>query len=176
VSDTQWPRFYVFKQDVPDGPHLNCGSIHAPDIELALLNARDVFVRRPACVSLWVVPAEAIHRNPPAGEAEDQPQPPDTAEPFVVFLKADHRQPHQSAGEVEAVSAEQALALAEAERSGERWVELWVAPAASMLGSDPADQAAWFAPADDKPYRHGSFYHTETAMRQLMAGGSIDES
>lgn len=175
MSDTQWPRYYVFKQEASDGPHLNCGTIHAPDIEMALLNARDVFVRRPACVSLWVVPAIAIHRKPPAGEAGDQTKARDAAEPFVVFIKADHRQPHQSAGEVEAVSAEQALALAEAELAVEGWVELWVAPAASLLGSDPADQAAWFEPADDKPYRHGSFYHTETAMRQLMAGGPIDE-
>ncbi len=36
----QWPRFEVFKQDKVDGPIRNVGSVHAPDAELALLNAR----------------------------------------------------------------------------------------------------------------------------------------
>ncbi len=47
-------------KDAADSPHLNCGSIHAPDGEMALLNARDVFVRRPDCVSLWVAPAARV--------------------------------------------------------------------------------------------------------------------
>lgn len=60
MTDTQWPRFEVFQHNRPDGPHWNIGSVHAPDAEMALMNARDVFVRRPTCYSLWVVPAEAI--------------------------------------------------------------------------------------------------------------------
>src|SRR5690606_36949825 len=58
--DTQWPRFEVFQQVRPDTPFHNVGSVHAPDAELALQNARDVFVRRPQTVTLWVVPADRI--------------------------------------------------------------------------------------------------------------------
>lgn len=60
MSDTQWPRYEVFKQDNPKKPHEAVGSVHAPDAEMALLNARDVFVRRPFAVSLWVVKADNI--------------------------------------------------------------------------------------------------------------------
>jgi ring-1,2-phenylacetyl-CoA epoxidase subunit PaaB len=59
-EDTQWPRFEVFLQDREGSAHQDVGSVHAPDIDLALMNARDVFARRPRCTSLWVVPAEAI--------------------------------------------------------------------------------------------------------------------
>ncbi len=55
--------YEVFKQDRPDGPFRNVGSVHAPDAELALVNARDVFARRPSCVALWVVPDDAILRR-----------------------------------------------------------------------------------------------------------------
>jgi ring-1,2-phenylacetyl-CoA epoxidase subunit PaaB len=60
MTDTQWPRFIVFQQAKVDAPHQYAGSVHAPDAEMALMNARDVFVRRPTCVSLWVVPSTAV--------------------------------------------------------------------------------------------------------------------
>jgi ring-1,2-phenylacetyl-CoA epoxidase subunit PaaB len=59
-TDTQWPRFQVLLQEAEGKPHQDVGSVHAPDAEFALLNARDVFARRPACISMWVVPVEAI--------------------------------------------------------------------------------------------------------------------
>ena len=63
MTDTQWNRYQVFVQESEGKPHLDYGSVHAPDPELALLNARDVFARRPDCVSMWVVPVEAIYSN-----------------------------------------------------------------------------------------------------------------
>ena len=46
MTDTQWPLYEVFEQERPGQPHRNAGAVHAPDPELALQNARDVFVRR----------------------------------------------------------------------------------------------------------------------------------
>jgi ring-1,2-phenylacetyl-CoA epoxidase subunit PaaB len=56
--------YEVFKQEREGAPFRNVGSVHAPDAEMALMNARDVFARRPACHSLWVVPDAAILRRP----------------------------------------------------------------------------------------------------------------
>jgi ring-1,2-phenylacetyl-CoA epoxidase subunit PaaB len=36
------------------------GSLHAPDAEMALRNARDVYTRRMEGVSIWVVPSALI--------------------------------------------------------------------------------------------------------------------
>ena len=58
--DSQWPLWEVFVQGKEGKPHEHAGSVHAPDAELALQNARDVYARRPPVVSIWVVPAEAI--------------------------------------------------------------------------------------------------------------------
>ena len=60
MMDSQWPRYEVFLQDREGRPHRNVGSVHAPDAEMAMQNARDVFVRRPTCLSLWVVLSEDI--------------------------------------------------------------------------------------------------------------------
>ncbi|RMG41082.1 MAG: 1,2-phenylacetyl-CoA epoxidase subunit B [Candidatus Dadabacteria bacterium] len=56
----EWPLWEVFTQDKKGSPHVHCGSVHAPDAEMALQNARDVYTRRGDTSSIWVVPSEAI--------------------------------------------------------------------------------------------------------------------
>jgi ring-1,2-phenylacetyl-CoA epoxidase subunit PaaB len=56
----------VFTQPKTGAPHVHAGSLHAPDEETALQNARDVYTRRGEAVSLWVVPAEAIVASSPS--------------------------------------------------------------------------------------------------------------
>lgn len=68
-QDTQWPLWEVFVQSRSGKPHEHAGSLHAPDPEIALQNARDVYARRGKVNSIWVVPTEAITATRP----EDQP-------------------------------------------------------------------------------------------------------
>ncbi|MGH2627163.1 MAG: phenylacetic acid degradation protein, partial [Anaerolineales bacterium] len=106
MSDTQWPAFYVFKQDREGEPHENVGTVHAPDAELALLNARDVFVRRPECVSLWVAPESQVTSRTVqelgAGSPADEPGGPEAE--YRVFKKVQQRGSHVHAGSVRARS------------------------------------------------------------------------
>lgn len=46
--------------------HKHAGSLHAPDNEVALKNARDVYTRRSEGVSIWVVESKHIHASDPA--------------------------------------------------------------------------------------------------------------
>lgn len=64
----QWPLWEVFTQAAGGAPHEHAGSVHAPDAEMALQHARDVYTRRGEAVSLWVVPSAAITATTP-GEA-----------------------------------------------------------------------------------------------------------
>jgi ring-1,2-phenylacetyl-CoA epoxidase subunit PaaB len=59
-DDTLWDLWEVFTQKKTGAPHEHAGSVRAPDKELALLNARDVYSRRNEAVSIWVVPADSI--------------------------------------------------------------------------------------------------------------------
>ena len=85
-----WPKYEVFKQERDGGPFRNVGSVHAPDAELALLAARDVFARRPACHSLWVVPAATIYARSIQEPLPDAP--PGPAERYAVCAKQSQRQ------------------------------------------------------------------------------------
>jgi len=59
ISD-QGPLWEVFIQSKPGIPHKHAGSLHAPDAEMALTAARDVYTRRSEGMSLWVVLSNSI--------------------------------------------------------------------------------------------------------------------
>ena len=46
--------------------HRHVGSLHAPDAETAILNARDVYTRRNEGVSIWVVEAAHVTASSPS--------------------------------------------------------------------------------------------------------------
>lgn len=167
MSDTQWICYEVFKQDAPNKPHQAVGSVHAPDAEIAMLNARDLFVRRPKCVSLWVVPASDIFSRTQQ-ELELQPlptnQPISADQPsqiFYIFRKSSHRRAMtfvDHVGEVSAPTAEQALQQALGCFTDEVGLAWWVVPAAAIVASREEDIESLFAPALTKTYRHQSAY------------------
>ena len=64
----EWPLWEVFIRGQHGLSHRHVGSLHAPDAEMAMRNARDVYTRRNEGVSIWVVPSAEITASSP-GEA-----------------------------------------------------------------------------------------------------------
>lgn len=60
-----WPSWEVFVRGKRGLDHRHVGSLIAPDPELALLSARDVYTRRSEGVSLWVVQSSDIVASRP---------------------------------------------------------------------------------------------------------------
>ena len=65
TSRRDWPLFEVFMHSRRGLSHVHAGSLHAPDAEMALRNARDIYTRRQEGVSLWVVEASSITASSP---------------------------------------------------------------------------------------------------------------
>lgn len=176
--DTQWPTFEVFQQDRPDRPHKNAGSVHAPDAEIALQNARDVFVRRPRCHNLWVVSAQDIlartRQEIEAGKLE--PVHEETAIAFETYLVCQKRNQRnamefvEQVGEVQAGSPEQALARAVEQFGRESGWVWWVFPEQAIVRSVEDDIPSMFAPAETKTYKQPQEYRTVTMMKEVRRG------
>lgn len=64
-NNSQWPLWEVFVQSKPGLAHKHAGSVHAPDREMALQNARDVYSRRSEGTNIWVVPSQYITASTP---------------------------------------------------------------------------------------------------------------
>ena len=56
-NSTIWEVFIQSKNGLP---HKHAGNVHAPDKEMALQNARDLYTRRNEGSCIWVIKAEDI--------------------------------------------------------------------------------------------------------------------
>ena len=65
VDKREWPLYEVFVRSKRGLSHVHAGSLHAPDEEMALRNARDLYTRRQEGVSVWVVKAYDISASSP---------------------------------------------------------------------------------------------------------------
>lgn len=65
MSGADWPMWEVFVRARRGVSHVHAGTVHAPDAEIALQHARDLFTRRAEGVSIWVVPSEHVTASNP---------------------------------------------------------------------------------------------------------------
>jgi ring-1,2-phenylacetyl-CoA epoxidase subunit PaaB len=175
MADTQWPRYQVILQEKEGAPHQDVGSVHAPDPEMALQNARDVFVRRPDCINLWIVPATAIFSKTAQEleewDASDGEETGRTVnETYYVFCKLKAAGTQILAGTVEASSPVEAMQRG-VKKFGSHRLPLawWVFPARLVVQTNLQDVESMFTPARDKTFRLSSGFHTVSAMRSIRS-------
>ena len=65
ATAANWPLWEVFVRSKRGVSHVHAGTVHAPDAELALQNARDLFTRRSEGVSIWVVKSSDVTASDP---------------------------------------------------------------------------------------------------------------
>ena len=169
--DTQWPSFQVFEQPRPDAPYQNAGTLHAPDAEMALMMARDLFVRRPTCIGLWVVPKAQVFARSAEQLADPEWRSGAPSSPaggtFRVFQKTAAAGTHHFVGMIEGAGPADALERALVELAEPRALVWWVVPTDAFTESSSGDADSMFAPARDKTYRDQAEYHTFSLMRDI---------
>jgi ring-1,2-phenylacetyl-CoA epoxidase subunit PaaB len=87
---------------------------------------------------------------------------------YEVFVRPKRGLSHQHVGSLHAADPRMALQLARDvyTRRGEG-VSLWVVPSAAITASDPEDKDPYFATAEDKVYRHPTFYDVPEGVENL---------
>lgn len=183
--DTQWPRWEVFKQDAPGKPHQAIGSVHAGDPEHALHTARNVFVRRPAAVSLWAVhwanlltaTPEELTTNPAVLDT------PGESGSYHVGIKRTSKRSMtfvDLVGTVEATGPGDALRLAREQHPDALTWLVFPESAVVRTDDDPGTVESWFAPAVDKTYKQQQAYgvigrHVGELKRAGRMPGRVNE-
>jgi ring-1,2-phenylacetyl-CoA epoxidase subunit PaaB len=85
---------------------------------------------------------------------------------WEVFTQSEQGAPHEHAGSLHAVDAEQAIQNARdvyARRGGV--ISLWVVPSGAITASSPGEAGPFFDPGADKAYRHPQFYKVPRGVR-----------
>jgi ring-1,2-phenylacetyl-CoA epoxidase subunit PaaB len=87
---------------------------------------------------------------------------------WEVFVRSRGGLAHKHVGSVHAADAPMALEAArDVYTRRMEGVSLWVAPSAAIVASDPAEAGPLFEPAEDKIYRHPTFYQVPEGVKHI---------
>ena len=87
---------------------------------------------------------------------------------YEVFIRAKSGLSHRHAGSVHAADDEMALDHARDTYTRRmEGVSIWVVRSDRIAASDPAEHSVMFEPAEDKIYRHPTFYDVPDGVENL---------
>jgi ring-1,2-phenylacetyl-CoA epoxidase subunit PaaB len=87
---------------------------------------------------------------------------------WEVFIQSKAGLAHKHAGSVHAADGEMALQNArDLYTRRQEGTSIWVVPAAAIVASNPEDSDSFFDPADDKIYRHPTFYEMPEGAKHI---------
>ena len=85
---------------------------------------------------------------------------------WEVFVRSRRGLDHKHVGSLHAADAEQAMQAArDTYTRRQEGVSIWVVRASDIHASQGDDDAAFFDPADDKVYRHPTFYDVPEELK-----------
>jgi ring-1,2-phenylacetyl-CoA epoxidase subunit PaaB len=87
---------------------------------------------------------------------------------WEVFVRARSGLNHKHVGSVHAADARMAIEAARDTYTRRmEGISLWVVPSAQITASDPGEAESLFAPAEDKVYRHPTFYQIPDNVKHI---------
>ena len=87
---------------------------------------------------------------------------------YEVFIRTKSGLSHRHAGSLHAADDQMALDNArDTYTRRSEGVSLWVVRSDSITASDPAENSTFFEPAEDKIYRHPTFYEIPDGVENL---------
>ncbi len=87
---------------------------------------------------------------------------------FEVFIRSKTGLSHKHAGSLHAADAEMALQNArDIYTRRKEGVSIWVVESSKITASDPGDKETLFEPAEDKIYRHPTFYSIPDEVKNI---------
>jgi len=87
---------------------------------------------------------------------------------WEVFVRSGSGLAHKHVGSLHAADAEMALQNArDVYTRRSEGTSIWVVRSSDVVASDPHEREAFFGPAEDKTYRHPTFYKVPEGVKNL---------
>jgi len=87
---------------------------------------------------------------------------------WEIFVRSGHGLAHKHVGSLHAADSEMALQNArDVYTRRNEGVSVWVVKSSDIVASDPADRELLFAPAQDKTFRHPTYYTVPDGVKHL---------
>jgi ring-1,2-phenylacetyl-CoA epoxidase subunit PaaB len=170
----QFGTFEVFVQPKEGKPFQHEGVVHAPDLEMAYVLAKEAFTRRFTCVSLYVIDTRHIYVSQ---MTEGNVNVYDTVRPvandhqktsFEVYHLMKRGKQHIHVGNVDASTPEQALAIAAQKLKTDKVVyNVWVFRTSDIRLTKPEDKDLWVT-LPEKKFRDAADYKGGDKLKQFL--------
>ena len=165
ASLDQFGTYEVFVKPKEGKPFQHEGIVHAPNLELAYVLAKETFTRRFTCTSLYVTDTRDVFVSPlTEGDknAYDQITPSVATsgikKQFEIYHLPKRGKQHIHAGSVEASSPEEAMSAAKQKfNQGKIVFNIWAIEANNIRFTSPEEQELWLT-LPDKKFRDAANY------------------
>ena len=87
---------------------------------------------------------------------------------FEIFIRSKNGLDHRHVGSLHAADAHMVLENArDVYTRRQEGISIWVVESNHITASDPIESSAFFEPAEDKIYRHPTFYELPEALKHM---------
>ncbi|MEQ8426097.1 MAG: phenylacetic acid degradation b [Cyclobacteriaceae bacterium] len=160
----QFGTFEVFVQAREGKPFQHEGIVHAPNLEMAYVLAKEAFTRRFTCVSIYVAETRNVHVSVLTEGDDDaynhieKTSADSKKESYEIFHLLKRGKQHVHAGTVEAGNPNEALWVASQQVRGEKQVfNIWAIRTGDIRFTNKEDLDLWHT-LPDKKFRDAAAY------------------
>ena len=161
----QFGTFEVFVQPKEGKPFQHEGIVHAPNLDLAYILAKETFTRRFTCISLYVVDTREVFVSPLTEGNQNAydliSEIPESERPKVkyeIYQLPKRGKQHIHAGSVLASTAEEAMSMAKKNlNSGKMIYNIWAIPFSSIRFTSAEEGDLWLT-LPEKKFRDAAEY------------------
>lgn len=171
----QLGTFEVFVQPKEGKPFQHEGIVHAPDLEMSFILAKEAFTRRFTCVSLYVCDTRSVYVSPMTdGLTNAYDFISDTFEQksdkgsYEVYHLLKRGKQHIHVGTVQAGSPQEAMAEAKKAFKNDRVVyNVWVIRSSNIRFTSPEEKELWLT-LPEKKFRDASDYKGGDKLKEFL--------
>ncbi len=170
----QFGTFEVFVQAKEGKPFQHEGAVHAPNLEMAYVLAKETFTRRFTCSSIYVVDTRDVMVSPTtegnqsAYELITNKSTTGEKKTFEIYQLNKRGKQHVHAGSIEAASAEEAMFLAkDLFGAGKIVYNVWAIEKNKIRFTSREEQDLWIT-LPEKKFRDASDYKGGDKLKEFL--------
>jgi ring-1,2-phenylacetyl-CoA epoxidase subunit PaaB len=169
----QFGSFEVFVQPKESKPFQHEGAVHAPNIEMAFILAKETFTRRFTCTSLCVVDTRHVFVSATTDgntNVYDQIEAHSShgkKETYEIYHLLKRGKQHVHAGEVEAASPLEAMSLAKSTLQAKVVYNVWAVKKSDIRFTSPGEADLW-STLHEKHFRDAADYKGGDKLKNFL--------
>jgi ring-1,2-phenylacetyl-CoA epoxidase subunit PaaB len=171
----QFGTFEVFVQPKEGKSFQHEGIVHAPNLEMAFVLAKEAFTRRFTCVSLYVTDTRHIYISPMTDGTTNAYEfvneiPPQTGEKtaYEIYHLLRRGKQHTHAGTVQAVTPQEAMSEAKKVLKNDKAVfNVWAIRTSDIRFTTPEEKELWLT-LPEKKFRDAADYKGGDKLKTFL--------